>query len=107
MKKSIIKFCVLLTAFLSVLFNLQGKEDRSENLNDKIYVSPGSIYVAADAIYLNMDGTFLLVDIVSKDENGIYAILSSGVRVGYCSKCGNSYSGSFHDHLKVCPANRR
>ena len=104
MKKLITKFLSLYAILLSTS-NLQG-ENQLRELNDKIYVSPGSIYVASNAIYLNLNETFLLVETVSKDENGIYVTLSSDVRVGYCSKCGNTYSGSLHEHLKKCPANK-
>ena len=106
MKNSFIKLLCLCT-ILSTLSNLQGEETSVQKLNDKIYVSPGSIYIAPDAIYLNINETFLLIDMVGKDENGIYAILNSDIRVGYCSQCKSSYSGSLHDHLKSCPARKR
>ena len=97
----------LIFSFFYCLLSLQCFANDLEELNDKFYLSPGSVYVAPDAIYINLNGSFISVTRIAVDENGLYAVLNSDVRVGYCSKCGNNYSGSLRNHLKTCPANKR
>ena len=66
-------------------------------VNEKFYVSPGSVYVAPDAIYVNINGNFFSVEGIAVDENGVY-IQDAECRMMYCLKCGQ-----FHDSGERCP----
>ncbi len=92
---------IMLCLFGCVL-TLQCFANCVQEIDDKVYVSSDSIYFLSDKIYIGIDSNLIPVEGIAVDENGIYII--STARAGYCSKCGNSYSGYLRDHMRVCPA---
>lgn len=63
-------------------------------LDDKFYVSPGSVYVAPNAIYVNINGNLFPVRGIVSDENGVYIQDDKCVmeRPFYCLKCGKTHT---------------
>lgn len=85
----------LLVSVIGCLLSLQCFAS-FEEIDGKIYVSPGLVYVAPNAIYVNIDGDFILVEGIAVDANGIYIhdpkCVQYNERKFQCLKCGEYHS---------------
>lgn len=59
-------------SLMGCMLSFQCFASNIQEINGKLYVSPGSVYVAPNAIYVNVDGDFIPVEGISSDEEGIY-----------------------------------
>lgn len=81
---------------------LANKASSVQEIDGKLYVTPGSVYVAPDAIYVNIEGNFIIVEGIASDSNGIYILdvecARDGERKFHCLKCGK-----YHSARQGCP----
>lgn len=85
----------LIFGLIGCLLYFQCSATDFQEVDGKLYISPGSVYVAPDAIYVNIDGNFIAVEGVFSDSNGVY-IQPLEFRYMYCLKCKK-----YHDPAKT------
>jgi hypothetical protein len=89
--------CAIFVSFL-----VQAEEIiQSDTMEEKFYVTPGSVYVAPDAIYVIINGEFMAVETISVDSHGVYFKPYEAFKVVYCARCGKQkLPGHVCDDLK-------
>ncbi len=83
----------LMFGLFGCLLSLQCFASEFQELDGRIYVSPGSVYVAPDAIYVNINGNFVSVEMVGVDERGIFVMHEANRGDNaICARCGETYN---------------